>query len=608
MDGQSGGDGSSHESSFRGYDGSNGGSGGCGSGSGSGSSSSESRHVSQHLHPQDGGKSGSITFTLYSAKGCSGSVLDTEAVDNVTADGNYTTPTGVKITAAGTYYWVASFSGDSQNNPVSSGCNDEPVSVGPNPPGPNTPSIATSLSESTGLTGDSVTDSASLSGESGNAGGTVTYSVYSDSNCHTKIADGGTVTVTGGSVPNSKPVQFNQAGTYYWQASYSGDANNAAAISNCSDEQLLINTPAAPGVQIVKTADNAEVNVGEAIGFTLTVYNTGEANAHGVKLSDLLPTNPGLSWSIDSQGSGWAGSCAINAGVLTCGGANGVIVPAGTTQAGSAFTVHVTSPTAAAAGGDCPGGSGVVDNTGQVTTSEGSGRSASASTCVEAQVDLAITKTGSPNPDRLPGNITWTMVVTNHGPDADTSVTIVDPMPAGNTFVSAAASKGTCTGGAILTCNIGDMAVGESVTITLVTTPSVAGTVTNTVIAVGGRPETNTANNTASASVVVEGPATPPVAFCVAISKVKPTQLFVGRKTTLTIGVTKHGKAVKGVRVRIKGPKLDIRTKPSNQRGVIKKQIKLEKPGVLVFSPIASRRCNTKRIGITGVFTPPVTG
>jgi hypothetical protein len=36
--------------------------------------------------------------------------------------------------------------------------------------------------------------------------------------------------------------------------------------------------------------------------------------------------------------------------------------------------------------------------------------------------------------------------------------------------------------------------------------------------------------------------------------------------------------------------------------------VKLKKAGILVFSPIASKRCNTKRVGITGVFTPPVTG
>jgi len=371
------------------------------------------------------------------------------------------------------------------------------------------------------------------------------------------------------------------------------------------------NVPTA-SIQIVKTADAATVDAGNAIGFTITVYNTGSGDAQGVKLSDQLPDNAGLSWTVDAQGTGWDGTCAISSGVLSCGGSSGATVPGGTTQSASTFTVHVTSPTTAATGGDCPG-SGAVDNTAEVATSNAGSGSSSASTCVQeaaqSLVDLAITKTGSPSTVTLPGNITWTMVVTNNGPDADTGVTITDPMPAGNTFVSASSTQGTCTGGAILNCDIGNMAAGATVTITLVTTPSTPGTVTNTATVVGNKPETNTGNNTASASVVVASNVTPPPkVFCVAVSKVTPRQLFVGRKTTVTIHLTKHGKAVKGVRVRIKGPKLNVRTKPSNAKGVVKKVVTMKKAGVLVFSPIASHRCNTKRVGVTGVFTPPVTG
>jgi hypothetical protein len=72
---------------------------------------------------------GSITFTLYSAAGCGGSVLDTETVPNITANGPYTTPHGFVIPNEGTYYWVASFSGDANNDAFTSGCNDEPVDV-----------------------------------------------------------------------------------------------------------------------------------------------------------------------------------------------------------------------------------------------------------------------------------------------------------------------------------------------------------------------------------------------------------------------------------------------------------------------------------------------
>ena len=201
------------------------------------------------------------------------------------------------------------------------------------------------------------------------------------------------------------------------------------------------------------------------------------------------------------------------------------------------------------------------------------------------------------------------MVVTNNGPSAATGVTIADPMPAGNTFVSATTTQGTCTGGAILNCTIGTMAAGASVTITLVTTPSTVGQQTNTVTVVGDRPETNTANNTATATVQTAMQITPPVVKpCVAVSKVTPKQLFVGRKTTLTIHLTQGGKAVKGIHVRIKGPKINLRTKASNSKGIVKQTLKMKKAGILVFTPIASKACNTKRVGVTNVFTPPVTG
>ena len=70
---------------------------------------------------------GSITFTLTSP---SNTVVDTETVA-VNGDGNYTTPTGIVPTQTGTYYWVASYSGDNQNVAVASGDTDEPVVISP---------------------------------------------------------------------------------------------------------------------------------------------------------------------------------------------------------------------------------------------------------------------------------------------------------------------------------------------------------------------------------------------------------------------------------------------------------------------------------------------
>src|SRR5205814_2139530 len=154
------------------------------------------------------------------------------------------------------------------------------------------------------------------------------------------------------------------------------NTGNVTTTNDGSDQSSASTCVAAPSIHIVKTADAAQVNAGEPIGFTLTVYNNGTGDAHGVTLSDPLPVKAGLAWTIAGQGAGWGGTCAIAAGILTCGP---VTVPAGTTQAASTFTVHITSPTTLATGGVCPGGSGVVDNTGSVTTTNGGSDQSNAS-------------------------------------------------------------------------------------------------------------------------------------------------------------------------------------------------------------------------------------
>jgi uncharacterized repeat protein (TIGR01451 family) len=224
------------------------------------------------------------------------------------------------------------------------------------------------------------------------------------------------------------------------------------------------------------------------------------------------------------------------------------------------------------------------------------------------KIDLSITKTGSPNPAVLGNQITWTMTVTNAGPSAATGVKVADPIPAGTTFVSATSTVGTCTGGAVLNCSLGNMAVGATATITLVTTSTATGTIPNTTTVVGNEAETNTANNTATATVVVNGPFVPPVKYCTAVSVAPKKTLFVGRKTTLTLKVSQNGQAVKGIRIKITGAKLAITTSPSNAKGMVKVTVKPSKAGIVTFVPVSTTACSNPRIGVTGVFTPPVTG
>ena len=106
---------------------------------------------------------------------------------------------------------------------------------------------------------------------------------------------------------------------------------------------------------------------------------------------------------------------------------------------------------------------------------------------------------------------------------------------------------------------------------------------------------------------MVQGPFTPPVRFCTAV-RVGPKTLFVGRKTTLTIRVTQNGKPVKGIRIKIKGATLNLTTGPSNAQGMVKVRVQPKRAGIVTFVPVSTKGCTNPRIGVTGVFTPPVTG
>ena len=93
--------------------------------------------------------------------------------------------------------------------------------------------------------GTNVSDTATFSGGTGaGATGSVTYSVYSDSACTILVGSRTrrTSTSTPGVLPPSAPVTFNTPGTYYVQASYSGDSNNAPSQSACGSETMTIQT------------------------------------------------------------------------------------------------------------------------------------------------------------------------------------------------------------------------------------------------------------------------------------------------------------------------------------------------------------------------------
>jgi hypothetical protein len=109
-----------------------------------------------------------------------------------------------------------------------------------------TPSVSITPSAASPITvGTSVHVTAALIGATSNAGGTITYGLYSNSSCTALLQDltPSPNTVTSGAVPNSNPYTFNTPGTFYFQATYSGDADNAGPVSSACTSTLVVNAP-----------------------------------------------------------------------------------------------------------------------------------------------------------------------------------------------------------------------------------------------------------------------------------------------------------------------------------------------------------------------------
>jgi hypothetical protein len=226
-------------------------------------------HDSATLSGTTANAGGTVTYTVYTNDTCT---------DNPQSAGTKTVTNGtvpdsdpITFNSAGDFYWQAVYSGDANNTGATSLCTSEHLVV--NKAGP---SIATNLSADTVSVGGTVHDSATLSGATASAGGTVTYTVYTDSGCTANPQDAGTVTVTNAVVPDSNPITFNSAGDFYWQAVYSGDANNASATSTCTSEHLLVK--ASPS--IATTLSPSSVTVGATVHDSATLTGA-TANAGG---------------------------------------------------------------------------------------------------------------------------------------------------------------------------------------------------------------------------------------------------------------------------------------------------------------------------------------
>jgi hypothetical protein len=209
--------------------------------------------------PKAAEATGNVKYFVYSDVECK--ELVTEAGE-ITVAGESVPASNPITLEPGVYYWQAIYSGDSFNLTSISPCRSEVEMV--------VPPVTTTLSgggESAGhikvIEGTPVHDEATLHGKHvSEATGSVEYFVYADAECEVLFAEAGEVEVKGASVPASGMVEFEEPGTYYWQADYSGDEQNPAATSACGTEVTIVSAP---------TSVTTSLSGGEKEGAEITV-------------------------------------------------------------------------------------------------------------------------------------------------------------------------------------------------------------------------------------------------------------------------------------------------------------------------------------------------
>ena len=135
-----------------------------------------------------------------------------------------------------------------------------------------------------------------------------------------------------------------------------------------------------------------------------------------------------------------------------------------------------------------------------LTVTDGDGHTGAANGIpVLLRNDLGITGLAAPFPADVRSNLTYSLTITNAGPNASTGVTLSNLLPAEVNFISASSSQGSCiNAGRLVTCALGTLADGATATVTIVVKPVVDAIILSNVCQVGrSEPETYLTNNTA---------------------------------------------------------------------------------------------------------------
>ncbi len=278
-------------------------------------------------------------------------------------------------------------------------------------------------------------------------------------------------------------------------------------------------------LRLTKSVNTTTPNEGENITYLVTVTNDGPLATTGVVVNDSLPSGTNYSSHTASQGTYDNGTGDWIVGNL------GV---------GASATLQIDAQVASGTGGSTIVNTATITGS-SITDSNTTNNSSSATIAINMppNADLALTKTVSNNTPLEGDTVTYTVTVTNNGPDPTTGVSITDNLPSGVTYSSHTATQGTYSGG---NWSVGNLNVGASATLQITVTinsGTVGTTITNTAtVSASSLPDLIPGNDSASASVTVQPPPTADLVMAKTVDISTPAE---GDTVTYTVTVTNNG-------------------------------------------------------------------
>ncbi|MFI5617234.1 DUF6923 family protein [Streptomyces sp. NPDC051567] len=291
-------------------------------------------------------------------------------------------------------------------------------------------------------------------------------------------------------------------------------SQTAPAMSRSVDATSCFADPVDLGV--TKTGPTT-VLPGGNVSYTIQVTNNGPNPSSGWTLNDAVPAG------LTNAATTTAG-CTITGGSLSCtGGPLAVGASAPVTLTGTAADAATTIVNTATVRGNDPDPNPDNDTSTFTTT-------------VTRTVDLAVVKTG-PATVAPGGEITYSIEITNNGPQDSTGWTLTDTIPAGVTG-AATSTPGCGIGAGVLTCTGGPLANGASTTLTVTGNAAPgATTVENTARVTGKEPDPVPGNNTSTITTTVTG--TP--GLTIVKKQHGPVTVQAGATVGYTVTVTNNG-------------------------------------------------------------------